>query len=510
MSLNTNLVDSLISSILAKINAGREQCQFIKDLESHSNEILEIGKTSDAFMKHQTINDNGKTRVLDAYGNELSSIGTNDKVEYFSSYGLSNSTLNWALWTALYNDSWVFKRVIDKPAQDMIRSGITINGINDKENEEKIYRELKQKSFDLIQLVQWGALYGGSIGVMMFDNLNDDDYALPLNPVKISKAKTMRLYITDRWFGVGVINTNTVDNMNSIDFGKPKMYQITFADGKSINVHHDYILRYEHRIAPKIIKTGQLQGWGYAEGAHILNELSRNEQLKSSIQSLVNKALIEIIKMPGMRGVFLGADEENQTQLQKRLEQVNWGRTFNSLTFLDKEDEYQQNQFSGLTGLSDLLEKEMWQIAAAVEMQGVLFGDLKQGFSNDVDALQRYDETIQNRNESYFRPVLEKLLTTLYKMYQINAHVDFNFNSLLVKKQDEDKMNGLNKFIDTLSKLLGDGVINIAKYATILNNYSQNGKINFEFSEHEIEELKDKEKNEMENIDLNNLNETAI
>lgn len=60
---------------------------------------------------------------------------------------------------------------------------------------------------------------------------------------------------------------------------------------------------------------------------------------------------------------------------------VNWGRNFNSLTFLDKDDEYQQNTYSGLAGLSDLLEKNMWLISAALEMQGVLYGDLKQGFS---------------------------------------------------------------------------------------------------------------------------------
>lgn len=506
MSVNTQLLDTLITSTLNKIENGRQVNKFQIDVENHANEILKIGKETEAFMNTQQIQDsNGKTIILDAYGNQLSSIGTDDKVEYFSSYGFSNSTLNWALWTALYNDSWVFKRVIDKPSQDMVRSGITINGITDKEKEKKIYTELKRKSFDLIQILQWGALYGGSVGVMMFDNLNDDDYALPLSINKLRQAKTMRIYTTDRWYGVAVINNDVVNDMNSIDFGKPKMYQITFADGKTLKVHHDYILRYEHRIAPKLIKTGQLQGWGYAEGAHILNELSRDEQLRTSIQSLVNKALIEVIKMPGMRGVFLGADEENQTQLQKRLEQVNWGRTFNSLTFLDKEDEYQQNQFSGLSGLSDLLEKEMWQISAAVEMQGVLFGDLKQGFSNDVDALQRYDNTIQNRDESYYRPVLEKLLTTLYKMYDINVEVDFNFNSLLAKKQDEERMDGIKKFIETLSTLLSDGVIDTSKYAQILTNYSQNGKINFEFNEQEVNELKNKSEEEMENIDLDNV-----
>ena len=80
------------------------------------------------------------------------------------------------------------------------------------------------------------------------------------------------------------------------------------------------MLRYENRTAPQLIKCGQLQGWGYAEGSHILNELSRDDQLKSAITSLVNKSLIEVVKMSGMRGVFMGADKGNEEQLTKRLE----------------------------------------------------------------------------------------------------------------------------------------------------------------------------------------------
>jgi len=81
--------------------------------------------------------------------------------------------------------------------------------------------------------------------------------------------------------------------------------------------------------------------------------------LKADITSLINKSLIEVIKMAGMRGVFMGADKENQEQLTKRLEMVNWGRNFNSLTFLDRDDEYQQHDFGGLAGLADLLENNI-------------------------------------------------------------------------------------------------------------------------------------------------------
>lgn len=439
-----------------------------------------------------------KKLVKDHYGNSLEAIGNDDKAASFTNYGFSNDTLNYTLWLALYNDSWVFRRAIDKPSFDEIRCGISLQGSEDKSDIQAL---LKQHRTNFIQLLQWGSLFGGSIAVMMFDSLDDADYKSKMNVEKIRKANVLRMYVTDRWYGCAA-SSETVEDMASLDFGKPKYYNITFADGKSLLVHHDYILRYEHRDAPKLIKNGYLQGWGYAEGAHIINELARDDKLKASIQSLVNKSLIEVIKMSGMRGVFMGADKDNENQLRKRLEMVNWGRTFNSLTFLDKEDEYQEHGFGGLGGLSDLLQQNMWLISAALEMQGVLFGDLKSGFANDNEALERYDETINGRCESYLRPVYEKFLQMAYIWKGHQDKVEFTFNSLLVKQQSEKQMVNVQTFIQILSGLLNDGIISPRQYAESLQLYSTKGIIDFGINEKTLKELDNNVQNMMEGLTL--------
>lgn len=464
-----------------------------------SNEMYALLTKEDSRPTLEDSVEDSMKRINDSYSNSLLSIGSDDKVQSFTNYGFSNDTLNWMLWLALYNDSWVFKRAIDKPAQDEIRCGITLQGENEKF--DNVYRRLKRYRFDLIQLLQWGALFGGSIGVMMFDNFKDEDYAKPLNKSKILASTTMRMYVVDRWYGVAP-SSSTVSDMKSIDFGKPKFYDVTFADGHTIRVHHDYILRYEHRVAPKLVKMGMLQGWGYAEGSHILNELTRDDKLKASVQSLVDKSLIEVIKMSGMRGVFMGADSDNEAQLRKRLEMVNWGRNFNSLTFLDKDDEYQQNTYSGLGGLSDLLEKNMWLISAALEMQGVLYGDLKQGFSNDAEALERYDETINARCESYVRPVYDKLLRVFFILEGINEKVEYEFNSLLVNKQDKERMEGMKNYADLLSQMLGDGVITPKLYAKSMQQFVTKNIIDFGLTDEEIEKIDESVALENEDIDL--------
>lgn len=483
---NNNKVTDLLKSYIGRLSNNISESSILDSSEQH---WLETKKFITDSMP-----------LTDSYGNKLTATGNYDKVDYYDRYSFTNSTLNYPLWLALYNDSWVFKRAIDKPAQDMVRAGITLNTDKDVSH---VYLLLKKYRDAHIELIQWGRLFGGSIAVMMFDNLKDEDYKNPMSKTKVKEAKTMKLYVTDRWYGCSIYGNETVDNMTSTDFGKPKYYEIQFTDGKQLIVHHDYILRFENRNAPKLVKCGQLQGWGYAEGSHIFNELMRDDKLKTSIQSLINKSLIEVIKMSGMRGVFMGADKDNEAQLTKRLEMVNWGRTYNSLTFLDKDDDYSMNTFSGLGGLSDLLQQNMWCIASALEMQGILFGDLKSGFANDTEALERYDETIQNLNESYDRPVLTKLLSVLYIMEGIDDKVDFTYNSLLMKKQDETRMEGIDKFINTLSKLLGDGVITAQQYAKSLVDYTNKGIVNFNITDDDIKKLDDNIKNEMENIDLN-------
>lgn len=445
--------------------------------------------------------------IKDQYGNYLTATGTDDKVKSFTRYGFSNDTLNFPLWLALYNDSWVFRKAIDKPSQDMIRAGITINGNFDT---DIVYKELNQQRKDLIDLLKWGALFGGAVAVVMFDNFSDDDYAGEFNEEKVKQSKIIKLYVTDRWYGVAEDTTHTVTNMSSLDYGKPQSYDITFSDGKILKVNHAYILRYEHRSAPRLIKQGQLQGWGYAEGAHIINELARDDDLKASITSLLNKSLIEVIKMAGMRGLFMGNDKESEEQIKKRLEMVNWARNYNSLTFLDKDDDYQQNEYSGLTGLADLLDTNMKLVSAAIDMPGILFGDLKDGMGNDQDALERYDQVIQDRCEDYLKSVLTKLLKIIYVKNEVNEKVDFIFNSLLMKKQANDKLEGIKNFQELLSNMLSDGVISLVQYAKSLQNFSLTGTIDFNINDDDVEELKKKEVEESEEISFGEEDENDV
>lgn len=456
--------------------------------------LLDTGSRIDEIAKRSTV-------IQDHYSNTLTATGDADKVESFTSYGLSNDTLNYVLWLSLYNDSWIFRRAIDKPAQDEVNSGFTLYGDDDFTRVYKMYDRYKS---ELTQILMWGALFGGSVGVIMFDGIGKTDMEKPLSK-KAIKGKQFKIYVTDRWYGGFAKTDKMVTNMKDIDYGKPMFYEITFPDGGTYKIHHSYILRYEHRVAPSLIKNGQLSGWGYAEGSHIINELSRDDQLKSSITSLVNKSLIEVIKMSGMRGAFMGTDKGNEAQLRKRLEMVNWGRTYNSLTFLDKDDDYQQYNMSALSGLADLLEKNMWLISSALEMQGILYGDLKGGLSQNTDDYKRYSQTILNRCNSYYRPVLTKFLKIVFIVLDIKSNVDFDFNNLNYVEENKDKVDAIDSLSQCLSKLTQDGVISKYEYANSLKQFMNNDAIHINISDEFLNKLKlEEEQNILDTIEFLN------
>lgn len=485
-----NIVTKIQSSLLKSISVSDSSSSSTERTMSHIKSVIKDNVT-----------------LNDAYGNNLTAIGTDDKVQTFTNYGFNNDTLNWLLWLALYNDSWVFKRAIDKPAQDMVKNGVTFAG---NAVYAPIHAVLKRYRNDFTQLIQWGALFGGSIAVILLDNVSDKDYSKPMRASKLKSASSIRLYVTDRWYGVSP-SEKTVTDMSSIDFGKPAYYTVTLSNGKAVTFHHDYVLRYEHRTAPQLVKNGMLQGWGYAEGAHIVNELLRDDQIKASVTSLINKALIEVVKMSGMRGIFMGTDEASAEQAAKRLEMITWSRGTNSITILDKDDEYVKNEFSGLSGLADLLEKNMWLVAAAVDMQGVLYGDLGKSFVQNNDALERYDETINARCEALLRPVYDKFLGMMFVRYGIEEPVEYSFNSVLKEKRESEKLGGYKDFTSLANSILSDGVIEPSQYAKALRKFVATGVIDFSIDDECIKRLEEKEARERElaNAPVDQLEEEA-
>lgn len=429
---------------------------FIEAEVEKDKENARILFDSDKYRKKK---DRKYKTVKDAYSNPMSLSGASNPIEQYSSLSYNNLTLNWWLSVAMYDNSGIFKISVDTYAQDLIKAGITPNldNVIKKKHAQKLYNSTKP---ELIQAMKETQIFGGAIGVIMFDTITDYSKAPDLELIK--KAKKVVIRVFDRW-QVNVDKRKVADLMDD-DYGLPASYTVLATeDSKLTNVHHGYVMRFIIRQAPKIVRD-MLSGWGYAEIAHIYTELMKDQQLKHNIVSLTNKALLEVVQMSGMKGLFSAlADPESQQEIESRLEMVNRYRNNNSLIFLDKEDAYSQFTFGGLSGLADLMEVNKDDLCAVREMSKLLlFGDTKGGLSGNADAEYLwYQGKISGKQEEYLRRPMAKLNKYLCLMAQADEDemtaLDFKFNSIIPETQ-EKKMDRFEKFTSSLTKLQEMGV----------------------------------------------------
>lgn len=377
--------------------------------------------------------------------------------------------LTWDRYTimALYHGCWIFRRIIDKVAQDEWSAGITINCDCAPEDLNRIYKRLGRARSEMIYATEQCRLFGGAASLMMVDD-GETDLSKPLNLHNIKKGATLRFLTTDRWYGLET-SDEMVTNYKNSEFGKPKYY--TFYTGNvlntpqdcSIKVHHSRVLRFVNRRAPRLIEQ-LLMGWGVSEIEHIYQDIMNHENTKNSTASLLNKALLEIVKVSGLRSLMSGLTAGNAAQqavLTGSLTGITEYRTSNNLVMLDSDDDYQRETYS-FSGLSEILISQKDIIAGAAEMPQVLiFGDTKGGLSSDSPAeMEFYATTIRGKQDEQIRPVLDKLLPVLFRIegLEIPKDLDYDFESV-AGTSDEKKNSKISTIISNTMSLYDSGLI---------------------------------------------------
>lgn len=366
--------------------------------------------------------------------------------------------------TAIYHGCWIFRKIVDIPARDMWSRGITINNDNDSQDLKEVYGLYNKVKSDMIYATQQSRIYGGAAALIMVDD-GEEDLSKPLKLKNIKKGSPLKFIITDRWYGLDW-SSEVVEDYANPEFGLPKYYSFFVEGSEELageKIHHSRVLRFVNRRSPRIIEQ-QLQGWGVSELEHILQDLMNHENTKNSIASLLNKSLLEIVKLEGMRNTMSGLSSGNPQASQMfaaQMTALNNYRTSNNLVFMDKQDEYQKEEY-GFSGLSDILNSQKDIVAGAAEMPEVmLFGTNRAGLNGDSPIeLRLYANTILGRQDQEVRPVLDKLLPILYRIcgFEVPRNLSYEFEGLL-DVSNESKQSMLQSIVSNVTQLLDAGLI---------------------------------------------------
>lgn len=367
------------------------------------------------------------SRIVDSLQNFAAALGTKGDKRTHTHYNFP-LTLTRVELENMFRSSWLAKRIVMTPADDMFRAGWELNwsGID----EDKAGAKAVQTAVKNLQLNQkgneaasWGRLYGGT-GIVI-DIKGQEDWSKPLDLNSIKKGMLRSLHVLDRW---RLAPTGEIDyDRSSPNYGYPSFYTISDQGDPRFRVHHTRVIRFSGEPLPYFLFT-QNSYWQDSVLQHIAETIRDYDATLAGIASMVYEANVDIITSPQLAAMLASPDGEQK--LIKRFGLAAMMKSMNHMLMLDggkgtadsKGEEYTQKttQFSGL---KDVVEKFMINVCGAADIPMTrLFGQSPAGLTATGESdIRNYYDRISADQEKKIRPGMEKLLeivirSTLGKM----------------------------------------------------------------------------------------------
>jgi len=353
--------------------------------------------------------------ALDGYANAAAFLGEDSELLSAGTFRRSNLTGDRELLTVAYRESWLAKRIIDMPCEDMTRSWYKLSTALPEEDIRELKRLEAKHSVkqEMTNALRWARLYGGSLALMV---LRGEEGILdqPLDMEMLLPECFQGLLVLDRAQGISP-SLELVSDLDDPDFGLPEYYTVDLEMGelRSVRIHHSRVLRFVGRELPRN-ETIAEEYWGASELEHVWDELQKRSATSANIAQLIFQANVTTLKM-GRFGEHMAFGSEAQKRgIMAAIAQENRMRTSYGLQLLSSEDSMETHSYS-FAGLSDVYESFMMDMAGAAEIPATkLFGRSPQGMNaTGVADLRNYYDLIAQMQERMLRPALEKLLPVL-------------------------------------------------------------------------------------------------
>lgn len=351
--------------------------------------------------------------TADSFQNVLARLGVGmPSLLEATSYPLTRLTQDYTTLNSLYRNHWIVRKIVDVIPEDMCKNWIKLKTQVAPEQLSKLEKVLRrtQTKARILEGLKWGRLYGGAAGIILLDG--ESAYMdEPLDYRFIMPGSYKGLLILDRWSGISP-ELELVSDITSPDFGLPKYYQMTLQDGRMLRVHHSRVLRFTGNALP-LWEAWAEQQWGASVVESVFDELKKRDNTSFNIANLVFLANLRIYKT-GMTDLLSLGDTQLQQDFHNVMQTINWMMNNSGLTIIGKDDEFDSKQYT-FTGLNDVYESFMLDIAGACEIPVTrLFGRSPAGFNATGESdLTNYYDSIEEKQEAYLAPILDKLLPVI-------------------------------------------------------------------------------------------------
>jgi phage-related protein (TIGR01555 family) len=300
----------------------------------------------------------------------------------------------------LYNADGFARKIIDLPAEEMVRAGYDIEGV---ENDGQVRAQLEgiQALEKLCDALRWAGLFGGSVVVMLIDD--GGEFKDPLNIDAIKRIEQLRVY--DRWHAT---RFKCYEDPLDSRFGGTELYNISPLRGTPYQVHESRCLVFDGVPVPDITRE-QNEGWGASKLQQCYGQLQRLGMSHYWGDQLLERAQQAVHGIPELTNLLRQKDGEKL--VKKRVDLVDLTRSINNTIVIDSSESYDLKS-TPLTGVADLLDRFGLALCAVSGMpESLLFGRQQGGLNSTGKAdLENWYAKICQQQSTVLLPALDKLV----------------------------------------------------------------------------------------------------
>lgn len=337
-------------------------------------------------------------RLDGALINVLTGLGTakdrNEAIGVKRSRILSEAAVN-----ALYEQSWLIRRIVEKLPQQGTRAGWDL-GVGD-ETSSRMKRQLDDlvgwtEKLYLRQVLQRSAtyarLYGGGAIILIADDRTPIDKPLNLQRLRtihgLYPIDCWRLYPAAGWSGVGEPDVYWFWTQNDRDLQKlneqvgakqETTAGLGLTEATQVQIHHSRVIRLDG-LSCSWRSQQERQGWGVSVVDLVWDVFKRYETGQQSAADILHDFDLVVHKLPGLANMLAAGGED---KLRLRLQANAMARsTIGAYLLNDNED--LTNFTRSAAGIADILASLKSEITGASGLpHTLLWGESPSGLGAD-------------------------------------------------------------------------------------------------------------------------------
>jgi len=304
---------------------------------------------------------------------------------------------------AAYRNSWLHRKIVDLPAQDMTRER------RDWQADKDVIAKIEQAERDFglwakVELaLQLGRLGGGAIILGVAQGQPKDE----LKPETIGKGQLRYIHTVSRHkltLGPEVLD------LESPLFGGPEYFRLTSGSGAMADIHPSRVIVFKGApVPPDNIATFEDRFWGDPIYRAVDDAVKNATSAQNGFASLIDKARVRRVGIPNLNQ-NLQQDPKYGDFLQQRWTLAGVGESTHRTFVHDAAEEVEDTQVSW-SGMPEYSAHTLAVVAGASDIPATrLLGKSPDGMNATGDSdMQNYHSMIASKQESMLRPQLDRI-----------------------------------------------------------------------------------------------------